>query len=771
MTTEDFHKELLQDVLATQLAEEEGGSQEQIFTQLVLDLIIESGDTEDARICFNRKEDSLGRTIHKINGYALYENYETLDLFITIFKNKEEIETVTKQEVESAIKQLEKFFRDAVYKDYLNELEESSEVFDLAHTLAEVPEIKEFLSRVNLFVLSNGRYKSVIPAVRMISGFQVFNRIIDIDYIYNISNHSRIPIEIDFAQYGGVLPCVKAQVFNEEYESYLALIPGITLAKICEEFGPRLLEQNVRSFLQFTGKINRGIRNTIKIEPHMFLAFNNGIAATADEVRFDESSNNGLSISWARDFQIVNGGQTTASIFHTWKKEKAEIDKIYVQIKLTVVKNHDNFGEIVNKIAEYANTQNKVSASDLSSNTPFHIELEKISRSVWAPPKSNDSIQTRWFYERARGQYKNAKNKEGFTTAKRKAFELRTPLNQVITKELLGKYENSFRELYYGRKLIIGPHIVVRGSQKNYAFFLNHTMPEKPDNVYFEDLVSKAILFKSAEKLYGIKPNSIGDMRYITVPYAISWLGFKTHYNIDLYKIWKNQSISKEIEDVLFKIMTKIDNYINDFAPGSLYGEWAKKEDCWEQIKLQEFDIDLETISSDLIKSGNTRKRLNNNEINDLEKQRQIDQIFAIPPDIWRKIWIWGSDTNELSSLQKTSAFNMINKVRRQSDPIEAERNRALEVIEIVIEKAPDLLYEIDSLDIVEEKGEDTEEITIELVEQMVAWDKKNKRLKASHFRFLFNIVQGKTQLNDHTRKYVIINLQYIKKFGFKPSP
>lgn len=771
MTIENFYTELLQDVKSTQLSDEEGGSQEQIFSQIVLELIQESGDTEDARICFDRKEDTLGRTMHKINGYALYENYETLDLFITIYKGSNEIETVTKQEAESALNQLEKFFRNAVYKDYLKELEESSEVFDLAHTLAEVPEIKEFLTRVNLFIITNGRYKSKLPTSKSISGYNLFNRVIDIDYIYNISSKARIPLEIDFVQYGGGLPCVKAPEFNEEYESYLALIPGMTLAKIYEEFGPRLLEQNVRSFLQFTGKINQGIRKTIKFEPHMFLAFNNGIAATAEEVVFNENSINGLIIDWAKDFQIVNGGQTTASIFHTWKKEKADIGKIFVQIKLTVVKKRENFGEIVNRIAEYANTQNKVSASDLSSNTPFHIELEKISRSVWAPPKGIQSIQTRWFYERARGQYKNAKNKEGFTPAKRKAFDLRTPLSQVITKELLAKYINSYQELYHNNKLIIGPHVVVRGSQKNYAFFLNYMMPEKPDSIYFEDLVSKAILFRSAEKIYGVKPYAIGDMRYITVPYSISWIGHKTNNMLDLYKIWKNQSISSELEEILRKVMVRIDKFLSENAPGSLYGEWAKKEECWDQIKLQGFDIDLTQLKSDILKSKDRRKKITETEINDIEKTYQLERIYAIPHSIWQKIESWGSETNELTSLQRTTAFNMITKVRRNSPVSESERQRAVNIIDIVIEKAPDILFEIDNIPLVEEKPSEYEpDITLGLIEKMIAWDKKNKRLKDHHFRFMYNVIQGKTPFDERAKKYALNNLNHLKKFGFTPN-
>ncbi len=160
---------------------------------------------------------------------------------------------------------------------------------------------------------------------------------IDLNYLFNISEKEYVPIEIDFEQEGFEVPCIKADIDNPEYQSYLALIPGQALVSVYEQYGARLLEQNVRSFLQFTGKINKGIRNTILKEPHMFLAFNNGIAATAADLKLKKTEK-GYLIESVKDLQIVNGGQTTASIYHTWKKDKADIKDIVVQLKLNIVK-------------------------------------------------------------------------------------------------------------------------------------------------------------------------------------------------------------------------------------------------------------------------------------------------------------------------------------------------------------------------------------------------------------------------------------------------
>lgn len=577
-----FYTELLQDIRSEQLSNDEGGSVEQLFTTQAISLLSEGGETADVRISYH--ESLVPRNRHKINAYAISDNYETLDLFVTILKCTETPLRIQKIDVDNAAKLVFSFLKKAENKEYANSLEESSEIFDFAHTFNASTELRENLVRINIFIITDGIYNGDIPSQKELNQIPVFYRVIDLNYLFNISEKEYIPIEIDFEQEGFEVPCIKADIDNSEYQSYLALMPGIALVSIYEQYGARLLEQNVRSFLQFTGKINKGIRNTILEEPHMFLAFNNGIAATANELMLKKTEE-GYLINSIKDLQIVNGGQTTASIYHTWKKDRANIKDIVVQVKLSVIKDKNNFAEIVSRIAEYANTQNKVSVSDLSSNTPFHIELEQLSRNIWAPPANGQSHQTRWFYERARGQYKNARLREGTTKSKLKAFDIKNPKNQFFTKEELAKVVNTWYEVYSEEKLVIGPHIVVRGSQKNYAQFITYNIPENRDNKYFEDLISKAILFRTGEKLYGIKPNSIGDMRYITVPYTLALLSSNKSLGIDLSSIWKEQAISEELQSTIYNLMIRVEQFIKMNAPGALYGEWAKKEECWVQVK------------------------------------------------------------------------------------------------------------------------------------------------------------------------------------------
>jgi hypothetical protein len=767
-----FYIDIQEEINSSLISEEEGTNPEQIFTELALSYLSEAGETENYRVCFDEKISKRG-VEHKINGYSLYENYETLDLFVTIYNGHTSIQSIAKGDAEKTIDRVIKFFRNAVYKEYVNEIEESSEIFDLAQTLASVPEVKEFLTRVNVFLLTNGEVKADLKAADKIAGYPVFYRTIDINYLFNLSDNSRIPIEIDFDQSGYKIPCIVNETENSDYQSWLAIIPGIALADIYEQYGARLLEQNVRSFLQFTGKINKGIRKTILDEQHMFMAFNNGIAATAEEVTItDLPDNQGKAIAQVKDFQIVNGGQTTASIYHTWKKDKVDISNVFVPVKLTIVKDRENFSEIVGRIAEYANTQNKVSASDLSSNRENHVLLEKLSRTIWAPPLSGEIHQTRWFFERSRGQYKNERIRFGITPSKRKQFDKQNPRSQMFTKELLAKYINSYEEVYNGKKLVIGPHIAVRGSQKNYAQFLNYNFNKKPNNIWFEDAIAKAILFKNAEKIYGVKPNSIGDMRYITVPYSIAWLCFKLEYKLDLYKIWKEQSLNDTLKYKLHEIMSEIEDFIKTKAPGSLYGEWAKKEDCWNALKEEVLNIDVDDLSQLLINPVqlNKRTQISEDEVDDKIIEAELYLIKSIPLDKWSEISRLGSNIDEITQHQKDRAINIMSSLKLKKLLTENQRKDAIKIIDIILKKSPqffdELLGEGKNLKHNEDK---IDRVNNELLSKMVLWDTKAKVLSPKELQYIADFAYGLKTLNEFHEQNIKRHLSRLQDAGFEP--
>ena len=115
----------------------------------------------------------------------------------------------------------------------------------------------------------------------------------------------------------------------------------------------------------------------------MFFAFNNGIAATASSAQIAVQDGRSF-ITDLVDLQIVNGGQTTASILNARRKDRLSLDGIKVAMKLTVVK-AAGANELIPRIAEYANTQNKIAVADFFANHPFHRKMEEISRRLIAP--------------------------------------------------------------------------------------------------------------------------------------------------------------------------------------------------------------------------------------------------------------------------------------------------------------------------------------------------------------------------------------------------
>jgi len=691
---EIFYKDLLNEIKTELVTLENGGSSEQIFTQKAVEILENSRVTENVEVRYDRKEIEKSFN-HQINAYAISDDSETLDLFITLFKNEDTIQKILTPEINSQFKKIENFFKSCILDNYADQVEESSEVFQLAHGLKISEELRKNLVRVNFFVVTNGEFEKQVTCSGRIVDYQVLYRVFDLNELYGKSISNNDYLEIDFSRDGYEVPFIRSLDSNDNSETYLAILPGEAIAKMYDEYGSRLLEQNVRSFLQFTGKINKGIKNTIVNEPEMFLSYNNGISATASELVIDNTTSKGFPrISKIIDFQIVNGGQTTASIYYTKRKHKVDISKILVQVKLSIVKNKDEYPTIVSKIAEYTNTQNKVSTADLSSNKPFHIQFEKLSRTISTPDDK------KWFYERVRGQYKNARLKEDVNSSKIKKFDKDYPKDKVFTKEELAKYINSYIEIFKGQKLVVGPHVVIKNIN-NYTQFINHNTSEKieNDNIYFEDSIAKLILFKSCESSYGRKPNAIGDLRFVTVPYSIAYFGFKTDYKLDLYKIWKNQNISVNLVDFLYELMCLVDKFLCEKSPEALINMWARKEECWKTLKDIEFDLDFSRVKDEMIDPVKSilRKKLNIEEIDNLKRQEvlkeNIDRISLITEIGWTKILYWAeSSTGLLSIEEQNTVKNIIYKLKFQKPLLGNEIENGLQVLETLDNENPAVL-------------------------------------------------------------------------------
>lgn len=279
------------------------------------------------------------------------------------------------------------------------------------------------------------------------------------------------------------------------------------------------------------------------------------------------------------------------------------------------------------------------------------------------------------------------------------------------------------------------------------------------------------MVFRTAEKIYGVKPHAIGDMRYITVPYAIAYLGYQTDYRLDLYKIWKNQGLSEDLKSFLYTLMVEVEKFIRQNAPGALYGEWAKKEECWEALKNTVLDVDFGQIGQEFADPEKyaQRHRVTEEQLQRQKTEEEIASVYSVPPLVWKEIGEWGEQTGLLSTAQLDDAFKFRQKVKKKSALSEIERRHGMEMIGIVAEKAPEILFRMDELAETPEKGEEEEEeITPALVEKIVAWDKKNRVLLDYEYRFMQTLATGQKEWNEKNIAIARLNLNKVRKGGFK---
>lgn len=757
-----FLADLNQEVrtLADTESEEAGASLEEKATEYLTGLLADAGETENARVCTSIKYNKARQMQHKINGYALSEDLEELALFITFYQENNEFRSFARAEVQTAANQSERFLKN-IFNGYRDEIDESEPIYELAHILFE--HAKQ-VARVRIFILTNARLTSdaAIPN-RQLGDAVIQYQLWDLDRFYRLwtSNNRREPIEINFEQtYGKPLPCLPMPVENDDYKTCLAIVPGTLLAALYADHGARLLEQNVRSFLDFN-KINQGIRHTIQKTPHRFLAYNNGIAATAEVADIRELPGGGWGIYQLRDLQIVNGGQTTAAIFRTQRQYKdADINAVFVQMKLTVLRRPEEMEEIIPLISQFANTQNLIQSADLSANNAFNRQLEKISRACWAPATQGSTAQTRWFFERARGQYKVALSREP-SPARQKAFKYQNPREQLFTKEIVAKMEHIWAGL---------PWMVARGAQKNYAEFLKKKLERKkitekemlPNSVFFEDLIAKLILFQAADKEYGRGATKVGDYKFLTVPYTLAWLNYLTEGRLDLFKIWKQQTISDALRDAIRRTLPVVDNFLQRNAGSKLVSERAKQEDCWKDLlnftlpgdQRQQLLAKLRPDFADLQQQRN-RQSQDDDEIAAEQRRQQEESVRGLGVEAWDAIEEWGRQTGEISQHKRDRCNSIARGISRNRSLSDAEVETGRLVVDLVLEKNPQLLEDLyarlpEPAPAPAKTG--PRAISLGDVQHLLEWERRNKKFRNTDAEFLIKLARQELRLYDATK-------------------
>lgn len=573
---------------------------EMVLSQYFVDMIENLNPVENSNIFYFNYLDM------QCLGYIELEN--KIILFNSAFVEDENNNFEIK-----AISQLDNFYKN-LSKKLIDSLDDGNENIDDLLYLDEKLKSKDINVELALFtnaiVKDKDKYEIVI--------YDIDDLAESLDVSFNVS-------DINLSDYAPSNSYKQNYVKSSlnDVETYLLFLPASILAKIYEKYHEKLLSNNIRYYLSKNNKINGGILKTILEEPENFVSYNNGISTVCNSVIEDDDgiiSINGL--------QIVNGGQTTATIYEAYKME-SDLSKVYVQFKISVIKNLLNKHDKITSIARYANSQNKIQMSDLSANEQYFIEIETFSRNTSIPNKEFSQSNTRWYFERVRGQYEIDKSKNENIN-----FKDLYPKSLKFNKEDLAKYIMSWEQF---------PDSVSQGAQKNFSSFIRilnlSSTKSTVDLDYYKKFVSMAILFKSIDKI--VKELKLG-YKNIIVTYTMALYSFHYDKQIDFDYIWENQDLTEKLKSVLREysksISARIEQTVNKLSDPNVT-TWAKKAGCWEDIKL----LDIVDFDND----GATKV--------DLVYIPKID-IKKLTDKEWWEMASWGKNTNLLEPYERQMA-------------------------------------------------------------------------------------------------------------------
>lgn len=648
---------------------------DQELADAILEYLEDNGEVNVPELCVFQK------TRTRITAYDYNDEAESLDLFYLI-KAETLLGKVNKSKIDQGFNYLMSFYRESMNGTLLKSVNISTND-EIAEVAKLVQSTKGKISQLRLYIITDGLTDPDTTGSAVESDEEEYSieyNVWDMQRVYQQHNirSGKEKVEIDFpTEYNTELQCLKMSEENPFVDAYMAIIPGATLAKIYKKYQQVLLEKNVRTFLQFKGKVNKGIRKTLREEPDMFFSYNNGISTTASEIEVKDVDGT-LYITRLYDWQIVNGGQTTASIAASLNDREVELNKVFVPMKVSVIRDVENSEEIVKAISTSANSQTAIKNSDFSANEPYLVDLEKFSRSEWVP-NGNLKPVCKWYFERTRGQYLDQLAQlSGFNE---KSFKREYPKNQKITKTDIAKYEASWNML---------PYNVCRGAEKNYTTFVADIKRERPivTAQYFKKIIAKGILFNTIDSI--VKSKKLGGYKANMNTYIMAAISFLSEKSLDLTYIWENQMVQQDVIDKVEELIPFVWNHLtganNASSQSSNVGEWSKKPECWNRLKLKLGDY--EKFGEELMQKETNEDGSYLNEA----QQSRIQEAEAIEANYWFGLANWAKSRDLLSPLERKAAFNF--GTMRSRNRVFKSLKQAQFALKIV-EKAEELGFQV----------------------------------------------------------------------------
>ena len=676
--------------LLNESKDEDGFISDSSFINNIIPLMLDAKliDTEDFTETYYSSE--IDSSTIKINGYIINDSGERLQLFIlndeSISLDSNNLEITLKEYYDNIFKKATNFTNKAI-KGHLNEIQDVGAINALINQMSsslgadQFDVVEIFLVSATATVNNSGSiaqpkrmdFKDEKIKIKYTKNkdsvekeILLMKRLVDLNFLYSvlISQGNREALTINFdEQFDFKIEAIKA-ADEKNFESYLCVLPATILADLYKRFSSRLLEKNVRSFLQFRG-VNLGMRKTLTKDPEKFIAFNNGLTITASNKEVD-IINEKFYIKSLSDFQIVNGGQTTASIYFS-QKDGIDISKVKVMAKINVAKDvsEEDLNELISNISEYSNSQSKVTNVDLRSRNPNLNKIKALSESIITP------TGRKWFFEKSKGEF-NTKLRIAGSSGKTR-IEKEYPKEYRFTKEQLGKYYSAWGE---------EPYKVKKGGEAIFRKFLEDISSEENskkvniDRNFYELLISKIILFKSLEVIHGTRNNAIGQLRSAVVPYTMSVLYSKTEGDkkntnaFDLSKLWSKEGLEEDLSIYLKDLMILINDLIKKYSKSDDLGEYSKKKELWDDISTSKEILEFlkSSNSIQIFEKYSISKKELLNKLKSKSKSKEVDfkelknyiEIHSKTVDFYKKInsllWDYLTD-NEKNKLSNISAL------------------------------------------------------------------------------------------------------------------
>lgn len=678
-------------------AEHEGTEPESQFISKALDLLEEIGDVSDPMPMSIEMKGRRGR-IMAFDAYAYDEADGALIMIASDFINEiDNTPTLTNTRIDELFLHMRNFIEESVEGDVSAYCDDSDPAINIA---------KEIKTKIGKSMLATEilRFKFIILSnavlsrqVKNVSREEFLERPVELNiwtierFHQTYSTNSSEIIEIETKDFGcDGIQYLKADIGEEaNYDAYLGIVPGEFLANIYCKYGSKLLQGNIRAFLSVRGKVNKGIRETIIRNPENFFTYNNGIAVVARTIGFSEDKSK---IIYLKDPQIINGGQTTASLANAKIKKEVKdggMNNLFVPMKLTVLNVDDDMSEedidrynsITKTISQCANSQNAVSEADFFSNHPFHVLMEQLSRKKMAPPVNGNPYQTIWFYERSRGKWEQEQMQ--LSPAARAKFCEKHPKNQVIKKEKLAKCLNAFA---------MNPHEVCQSSAINFSHFaktinnLYETSKESINEVFFSKCVCSVIIFDSLDRRINKADwYPTGGNKAQIIPYAIAKMMSMIPKDLDLdWKlIWQKQEMYPALEKELMNLAHIIHEFFEKEAQGGLVRSLSRRAETWNKCKSLPLSLSEEFRSTLIPKDEMKREEAA------AKKERKFSQgidisveVFKLGAEYWKKVYNDLSKENILSYGDVAFIGSIAEYIKRNSLPSAAQCKRLIKIVE-----------------------------------------------------------------------------------------